>query len=78
MTFPPGVVTGTVSVPTTPDELDEDPESLTVDLIGPANAGIADGSATVTINDDDPTPTLSVNNADVDEATPARSALPSR
>lgn len=50
----------------TNDTIDEPAETFTVTLTNPANAAIADGSATVTITDDD-VPALSVNDVTVNE-----------
>jgi glucose/arabinose dehydrogenase len=58
LTFPPGTVTRTVSVPILGDLLDEDDETFTLDLSNPTNATIADGQGQGTITDDDPLPAL--------------------
>lgn len=44
------------------DALDEPDETLLVNLVAPAWGVLGDGAATGTINDDDPTPTLSIDN----------------
>jgi hypothetical protein len=49
------------------DTLDEANETYTVTLSNPGNATIADGSGLGTITDDDPAPTLSVNDVSVTE-----------
>ena len=49
------------------DARDEIDESFTVDLSGAANATIADGQGLGTITDDDPQPSLSVNDVTVTE-----------
>jgi glucose/arabinose dehydrogenase len=61
LTFPPGTVTRTVSVPILGDVLDEDDETFTLDLSNPTNATIADGQGLGTITDDDPLPALFVD-----------------
>ena len=58
LTFPPGTVTRTISVPVFGDVLDEDDETLFLNLSAPVNATIADGQAVGTITDDDPLPFL--------------------
>jgi Calx-beta domain len=60
VTFPPGQATRTVAVALVQDALDEDDETFTVSLSSPSGATIGDGTATGTIQDDDPLPTLSV------------------
>ncbi len=47
--------------------LDEANETFFVNLAGPSNATIADSQGLGTINDDDPTPTLSVSDVTVTE-----------
>jgi plastocyanin len=53
VTFPPGAIEQTVSVPVIGDVLSEDNETFFVNLSSPTNASIADGSAVGTILDDD-------------------------
>jgi hypothetical protein len=60
ITVPAGVTSFTVSVPTTQDALDEANETYTLTVGGTSGTG--------TINDDDATPTLSVNDVSVNEA----------
>jgi len=67
VTFAPGESTATVTVPTTDDALDEFDETLTLTLSNPTNASLATASATGTIVDDDPPPTVSIGNASVAE-----------
>jgi large repetitive protein len=67
LTFAPGEVTKTITVPVVADALDEPNETFTVVLSGAANATIADATGVGTINNDDATPTLSVNDATADE-----------
>ena len=47
--------------------LDEANETFFVNLAEPANATIADAQGLGTITDDDPTPTLSINDVTVTE-----------
>jgi hypothetical protein len=58
--IPAGAVSTSISVPIFDDALDENDETLLVQLAAPANAVLADGSAVVTISDDDPLPALTV------------------
>jgi len=53
LTFNPGDTTKTVAVKIINDTVPEPTESFSVQLSSPVNAAIADGVATVTINDDD-------------------------
>jgi hypothetical protein len=54
-------------VPVLGDALDEDDETYTVTLSSPTNATISDASGAGVITDDDPTPTLSINDVTVTE-----------
>lgn len=54
-------------MPLTNDALDEDDEILTATLSAPAGATLATNVATVTLTDDDPTPSLSVADVTVGE-----------
>ena len=58
LTFPPGTVTRTITVPILSDVLDEDDETFTLNLSNPVNATITDGQGLGTITDDDPLPFL--------------------
>ncbi len=64
VTFPPGSGAQAVIVPVVGDATDEATETFTVELSNSVNASIGDGSAIVSIQDDDPAPALSV--ADVE------------
>ncbi len=64
--FPPGTVTRGLSVPVFGDVLDEADETFTVNLGAAQNATLADGLATVTIQDDD-APGLAVEDLTVAE-----------
>ncbi len=61
LVFIPGQVTQTVSVPVVGDVLDEIDETFAVNLTSPTNATIADNQGIGTILDDDPAPSLSIN-----------------
>ena len=54
LTFAPGETAETVSVPLLDDAIDEGSETMTLTLSNAANARIADGTATGTINNSDP------------------------
>ena len=56
MHFDPGQLQATVSVPLSPDALDEDDETFTLELSAAQGLGIADPSGTATITDDDASP----------------------
>ena len=62
-----GDTSATVSVPTVPDTLNEDNESLELVLSDPAGAVIVAGSASGTIINDDPLPELRVSNTEASE-----------
>jgi uncharacterized repeat protein (TIGR01451 family) len=70
LTFAPGELTKTITVPTTEDSLDEPDETFTVTLSNPQNVLLGDGQATGTISDDDepaPTPAISISDSSVTE-----------
>ena len=79
VTFAAGSVNGAnqwVSIPITTDTLDEDNETFFVDLSSASGGSIGTYSrTTVTITDDDPTPSLSVNDAAVAEGNSGSPAL---
>ena len=54
LTFAPGQTEATIAVAVFNDALDEGDETLTIALSDPTNATMADGTATGTITDDDP------------------------
>jgi len=60
LVFRPGVTRRTISVPINEDGVDEDDETLTIDLTNPRRATIADGQAVGTIWDADPPPSISL------------------
>ena len=57
--------------------LDEANETFFVNLAGPTNATIADGQGLGTITDDDPLPTLAINDVTVTEGNAGTSTRPS-
>ena len=71
LTIEPGSVTGTISVPILDDDIDEPGESFVVVLSNATNATIndAEGSATITDNDEPPAdaPALSIDDVTVAE-----------
>ena len=67
VSFAPGDTTASVTIKVAGDVLDEINETLAVILSNPTNATIADGSATGTILDDDPLPSLSIDDVSVTE-----------
>ena len=70
-----GDTSATVLVPTMPDTLNEDNESLELVLSDPAGAVIVAGSASGTIIDDDPLPELRVSNTEASEGVGASAAF---
>ena len=67
----PGATSGTISVTTTDDVLDEDNETFTVTLTSATNASLSSRkSAGGTILDNDDPPTVSVSNASAAEGSP--------
>ncbi|MEZ4637105.1 MAG: Calx-beta domain-containing protein [Caldilineaceae bacterium] len=68
LTITAGLTVTTISVPILPDTLDEDDETFTVTLSAPMGATILDAVAIGTIVDDDPAPTLAINDANLGEA----------
>src|SRR4029453_11266535 len=61
LTIPAGETSQTLTVQVNGDVLDEADETYAVVLSNPVNATVADGSGTGTIVDDDPPPSLSIN-----------------
>ncbi len=70
ITFNPLVTSQPITIVTTQDAIDEPNETFNVVLTNPnANATIFDGTGVGTITDDDPTPTISINDAGQTEGT---------
>ena len=72
LTISAGTPTGTITVPILDDALDEPNETFTVRLSAPNNATISDSEGTGTITDNDASPSLSIDDAIVAEASGAR------
>lgn len=66
-TFEPGETTTLVELYAVGDTLDENDETFLLSLSSPSGGVIADGVGVATITDDDPEPTLVINNATVTE-----------
>jgi len=71
LAFAPGEASKTVSVPILGDTLDEFDETFKVSLSSPSGAAIANGEGLGTIIDNDPTPTLSINDIRINEGGPS-------
>jgi hypothetical protein len=67
VTFPPGAGTAQVTVTVLADGLDEPDETFTLNLSNPVGAEILDGTATATIFDGDPTPSLQAGHCQGEE-----------
>src|SRR5206468_4296231 len=67
LTFLPGETSKSIVVPILSDTLNEFNEVFAVNLSNPTRATISTGSANGTIFDDDPAPSLSINDATVTE-----------
>jgi Calx-beta domain/FG-GAP-like repeat len=61
LTFAPGETSKTIPVAVTGDQIDEYDENFSVNLSAPTNATIADGTGVGTIVDNDPPPTIVIN-----------------
>ncbi|MDC1135686.1 Calx-beta domain-containing protein [Alphaproteobacteria bacterium] len=60
VTFNPGSISETISIPILQDSIDEINETFEIQLSNPSNATIADNTSIVTITDDETTPSLSI------------------
>ncbi len=67
LTFPAGTTTQTITVSVIGDTLDEGNETFLVNLSGAVNATISDSQGVGTIIDDDPAPSLSINDVSMTE-----------
>jgi PKD repeat protein/DNA/RNA endonuclease G (NUC1) len=67
ITFVPGQTSQSITVPINGDRLDEIDENFSLNLISPVNATIADGTGVGTIIDNDPAPSLSLNDPTITE-----------
>ena len=69
LTFLPGETSKTINVPVKGDVFDEVDQRFAVILTTPINASITDGTGIGTITDNDPPPTISINDVAVAEGT---------
>jgi hypothetical protein len=67
LTFAPGETSKSVTVQTVDDSLYEVDETALLNLSSPVNATLADGQGVVTIDSDDPVPSLSIDDAEIVE-----------
>jgi hypothetical protein len=67
LTFPAGTTTGAVAVAIAGDSMDEPDENFVVNLSSPINAAISDGQGIGTILDNDPQPSVSIDDCAVVE-----------
>jgi hypothetical protein len=67
LTFSPGTTSRTIAVPVIGDLLDENDETVLVNLFGASNAAIAKAQGVLFITDDDASPSLSINSTTVAE-----------
>jgi hypothetical protein len=67
LTFPAGTTTQTINVLVRGDTLDENDETFNVNLSSATNATIADAAGLGTIQDDDPSPSLTISDASIVE-----------
>jgi ribosomal protein L35AE/L33A len=75
LTFNPGDTTKSITVLVNGDTLDEANENFFVNLSNPANASIVDAQGLGTINDNDPQPSLSINDVTVAEGNGGTTAM---
>ena len=68
LTFAAGTTTQNIPITMVQDAIDELNETFTVTLSNPSNSTISRAAATITITDDDPTPSLAVNGSNLAEA----------
>ncbi len=69
LAFAPGETTRTITVLVNGDTLDEASETFFVNLTNPSNASIVDAQGLGTITDNDPAPSISINDVSVAEGT---------
>ena len=74
VTISAGATSATFTVPILVDTLDESNETATVTLSNASNASINDATGTLTIVDDDPVPTLSIDDVSHTESSSAGNA----
>jgi hypothetical protein len=71
LVFAPGETSKTIPVSVAGDILDEADETFRLSLASPSGAGLADAEGLGTIIDDDPTPSLSINDVTANEGNPS-------
>ena len=71
LTFNHGITSQTVDITIVQDTIDELDETLTVTLSNPTNSSISTATGTVTITDDEGTPTLSIADVTTTDESPA-------
>ena len=76
LTIPAGSTSRTVSVPVRGDTIDENNETLNLNLSGAANATLADSHGVGTIRDDDAAPRMTVDDARVREGNRGLTRMP--
>ena len=75
LTFSAGQTSKTISVTINDDSVDEMDETFDITLSNPSNATIAVATGTVTVTDNDPAPTISINDVTTADETAAASNL---
>ena len=75
LTFTPGTTSQTITVPVNGDTTVEGDKTFTVNLSNPQNAVIGTGTGTGTIQDDDASPTLAINNVSQSEGNSGATAI---
>jgi uncharacterized repeat protein (TIGR01451 family) len=75
LTFAPGDTTKTITVLVNGDTLDEANETFFVNLSNPVNASIVDAQGLGTINDNDPQPSLAINDVSLAEGNSGTTAM---
>ena len=75
LTFSAGQTSKTISVTINDDSVDEMDETFDITLSNPSNATIAVATGTITVTDNDPAPTISINDVTTADETAAASNL---
>jgi hypothetical protein len=73
--FPPGITAQTIAVPIVDDTLDEGDETFGITLTGATGATLADGAAAGTIVDNDPPPSITIEDVKVSDSGSTPSAV---
>jgi len=74
--IPNGQSSTTITVPVNGDTLNEDDETVNIDLSSPTNARLGDGHGVLTIKNDDPLPSVSIADATAAEGESGQSDAP--